>query len=190
MAKPASMPVTPEEYLRQERARTDGRAELLDGEIVMMAGATRRHNRIVSSIDVALNVRLAGGRCEAIVTDMKVKAQATESYTYPNVVVFCDDTAEFEDEKEDVLTTPLVIFEVLSPSTRGRDRGDKFAYYRTIPSLRHYVLVDTQGREVDHYARQGDETWLFTTLRGQDVLRLDPPGVELPLDEIYRRAGL
>jgi Uma2 family endonuclease len=189
MAKPANFPVTPEEYLRQERARTEGRAELLDGEIVMMAGATRRHNRIARNILVSLDSRFGDGPCEAFVADMRVKAVEAEAYTYPDVVIACAD-AEFEDELDDTLTNPLAIFEVLSPSTRGRDRGDKFAYYRTIPSLRHYVLVDTQAREVDHYARQGNETWLLTTLRGDDLLRLDPPGVELSLDEIYRRAGL
>ena len=154
-----------------------------------MAGATRRHNRIARNILVALDQRFGDGPCEAFVADMRVKSEEAKAYTYPDVVI-SRENVKFEDEQEDTLTTPLAIFEVLSPSTRGRNRGDKFAYYRTIPSLRHYVLVDTQGREVDHYARQGDETWLFTTLRGQELLRLDPPGVELPLDEIYRRAGL
>lgn len=189
MAKPAALRVTAEEYLRQERARNDGRAELLDGEIVMMAGASRRHNRLTRNILVALDRRFGDGPCEALAMDMRVKAAEEDNYTYPDVVVTCAE-ATFEDEEEDTLTNPVAIFEVLSPSTRGRDRGDKFAYYRTISSLRHYVLIDTEGREVDHYARQGGDAWLLTTLRGNDVLRLDPPGVDLPLDEIYRRAGL
>ena len=68
--------------------------------------------------------------------------------------------------------------------------GDKFAAYRTIPSLRHYVLVAGERRLVDHCARQDEDVWLLTTVRNGDALRLDPPGVDLPLDEIYRRAGL
>ena len=188
MAKPVRLSVTPDEYLRQERARTEGRSELVNGEILAMAGASRRHNKIVSAIDVALNVRLAGGPCEALVNDMRVKAQAVESYTYPDVVVVCE--GEFEDAHEDTLIDPLVVFEVFSPSTQSYDRGDKFAYYRTIPSLRHYVLVSSEERLVDHYARQTSDQWLLTTLRGDEPLRLDPPGVEIPLDEIYRRARL
>ncbi len=189
MAKPAALRVTAEEYLRQERARTDGRAELLDGEIVMMAGASRQHVRLTRNILTGLDRRLGDGPCEALSTDMKVKAEAVETYTYPDVVVTCAE-ADFEDGEEDVLTNPVAVFEVLSPSTQSYDRGDKFAYYRTIPSLKHYVLVSSDQRLVDHYARQGEDVWLLTTLRGADVLRLDPPGVELPLDEIYRRVNL
>lgn len=80
--------------------------------------------------------------------------------------------------------------ELLRQPTRSRDRGEKFAYYRTIPSLRHYVLVEPDRREVDHYARQSEDAWLLTTLHGNAVLNLDPPGVELTLDEIYRRVNL
>ena len=189
MAKPAFLRVSTETYLREERARLDGRAELLDGEVVMTAGATRRHNRVTRDILTALDRRLGDGPCEALVNDMKVRAKASEAYTYPDVVVTCDEP-EFEDADEDVLTNPLAIFEVPSPSTQSRDRGDKFASYRTIPSLRHYVLVASDERTVDHYARQERDVWLLTTLRGDDALRLDPPGVELPLAEIYRRAGL
>lgn len=156
----------------------------------MMAEATKRHNRIVSALDVALNVRLGDGPGEALVTDMRVKAEAVESYTYPDVVVSCED-AEFEDREEDTMTNPLAIFEVLSPSTRSLDRGDKFAYYRTIPSLRHYLLVAQDRRMVDHYVRQDANVWLLTSYESpDDVLRLDPPGVELPLAEIYARVGL
>ena len=189
MAQPAALRVTAEEYLRQERAREDGRAELLDGEIVMMAGATRRHNRLTRNILTALDRRFGDGPCEALAQDMRVEAVEATAYTYPDVVVACEES-EFTGQDEDILTRPLAIFEVLSPSTRDRDRGDKFAYYRTIPSLRHYVLVEPDRREVDHYARQSGDTWLLATLRNDDALRLDPPGVDLPLGEIYRRVGL
>ena len=102
-------------------------------------------------------------------------------------MIACEDD---DSEDEEILSNPIALFEVLSPSTRGRDRGVKFDLYRAIPSLRHYVLVEPDRREIDHYARQGEATWLLTTLRSDDTLRLDPPGVEIPLDEIYRRAGV
>ena len=187
MAPPAALRVSPETYLREERAREDGRAELLDGEVVMVAGATRRHNRLVSALIVALHLRLGDGPCEALANDMRVSAEAWESYTYPDVVIACENDPS---EDEDILVNPVAIFEVLSPSTRGRDRGVKFDLYRAIPSLRHYVLVEPDRCEIDHYARQGEAAWLLTTLRNDDALRLDPPGVEIPLDEIYRRAGV
>ncbi|RYG25608.1 Uma2 family endonuclease [bacterium] len=188
MAKPANRPISPQEYLRQERARTDGRSELINGEIHMMAGASLTHTILTSSIDVALNTRLANTPCQAVTSDLRVKSDETEMYTYSDVVLFCE--REYEDGVQDTLKTPLVIFEVLSPSTQSYDRGDKFTHYRTIPSLRHYVLVSADQRTIDHFARQSGDTWLLSTFRGNELLRLDPPGVEVPLDEIYRRAGL
>ena len=187
MAQSAALRVSPETYLREERAREDGRAELLDGEVVMMAGATRRHNRLTRNLLTALDRRLGDGPCEALANDMKVSSEAWESYTYPDVVIACEDD---DSEDEEILSNPIALFEVLSPSTRERDQGVKFDLYRAIPSLRHYVLVEPDRREIDHYARQGEATWLLTTLRNDDTLRLDPPGVEIPLDEIYRRAGV
>ena len=187
MAQSAALRVSPETYLREERAREDGRAELLDGEVVLMAGATRRHNRLTRNLLTALDRRLADGPCEALANDMRVSAERWESYTYPDVVIACEDD---ESEDEDILSSPVALFEVLSPSTRGRDRGVKFDLYRSIPSLRHYVLVEPDRREIDHHARQGEATWLLTTLRNDDLLRLEPPDVEIPLDEIYRRAGV
>jgi Uma2 family endonuclease len=107
--------------------RTEGHAELLVGKIVMMAGATRRHNRVTRNILEALDGRFGDGPYEAFVANMQVKAEEAEACTYPDVVVTCAD-AEFEDELDDTLTNPLAIFEVLLPSIRGRDRGDRFAY--------------------------------------------------------------
>lgn len=186
MAQPAPLFISAQEYLRRERLRQDGRAELVNGEIYAMAGASRRHNRIVSSLDVLLNLALKDTRCEALVADMRVKVSETGMYTYPDVVVTCEP--EFEDEHEDTLLNPVVIFEVLSPSTQNYDRGDKFAHYRRIPSLKHYVLVGSEEQVVDHYARKTADQWLLTSYRNpSDVLSLDPPGVRLSLEAIYQR---
>ncbi len=149
-------------------------------------GSDRRHAVLTSALDVALNVRLVGTPCQAVVADLRVSAPETGATFLPDVVVFCEERYD-----DGALLTPMVLIEILSPETQTLDRGDKFADCRTISSLRHYLLVSSDRILVDHYARKGSDSWLLTTYRARtDVLRLDPPGVEMPLEEIYRRSGL
>lgn len=173
-----------EEYLAFERTSSE-KHEFHDGEVFAMAGARRRHNQLGARLGGLLDAALRGRPCEVYSSDMKVRIPNRDRYMYPDVSVACGEPL-FEDEEELVLLNPLLICEVLSPTTQSYDRGDKFADYRTIPSLREYVLVAPQENRVEHHAWQPGGAWLLRELRQPgDVLVLSALGVEFPLSEIY-----
>jgi Uma2 family endonuclease len=177
---------SPEEYLAIER-NADVRSEYFRGEMFQMVGASRAHNLITSNIARELGNQLKGGPCDLYISDMRVKVSSTGLYTYPDVTVACGDI-QFEDSHVDTLLNPTVIFEVLSPSTEAYDRGKKFERYRTIASLREYVLVAQDAVRIEHYVRQPDGGWLLTDLnRPEEVLELPSISCKLPLREIYAR---
>ena len=178
--------LTPEEYLAFERKATT-KHEYVNGHIVAMSGASREHNLITGDIFGGLYIQLMERECEAYASEMRVKIPETASYTYPDVVVVCDEP-RFEDDVFDTLLNPTVIVEVLSPSTEAYDRGEKFEHYRQIPSLKEYVIVSQDRVRVEHYLRQGGTQWLLTELDApEDVLPLISIACDLTLHHIYRR---
>ena len=178
--------VTPEEYLSRERAAAL-KSEYVNGQIIAMSGASRRHNLITLNVGAALNAQLAERPCEVYVSDMRVKVEASRDYTYPDVVAVCEEP-RFLDGTLDTLLNPAVIVEVLSASTQDYDRGTKFALYRTIETLRDYVLISQDRVRVEHYARQGAFQWLLTEYAEPgDALSLPSVGVTLLLSDIYRK---
>ena len=189
MATPAAQThLTPEEYIALERkALPDSeiiRHEYLNGELVAMSGASRAHNLITTNISTALHIRLRGRGCETYANDMRVSTPATASYFYPDVVVVCDEP-RFEDDVFDTLLNPIILVEVLSPSTEAYDRGEKFAHYRQLTSLQEYVLVSQDQIRVEHYRRQ-ERQWIFTDFqKPQEILPLVSIQCELPVQEIY-----
>ena len=177
--------LTPEEYLDFERKATT-KHEYLNGQIIAMSGASREHNLITVNTVNQLYTQLIDGACETYVSEMRVKNYHTNSYTYPDIVVVCDEP-RFEDDVFDTLLNPIVLIEVLSPSTEAYDRGEKFAHYRQIASLQEYVLVSQERIGVEHYLRQGTQ-WLLTEFRRlEEVLSLTSIGCKLRLQDIYRR---
>ncbi|HYN90066.1 MAG TPA: Uma2 family endonuclease, partial [Ardenticatenaceae bacterium] len=147
-----------EEYLVRERG-AEAKSEYLDGEIVAMVGASRAHNLLTINVAGLLWQQLGDRPCEVYSNDMRVKIPVARVYTYPDVVVSCDDPL-FEDDELDTLLNPIVIVEVLSASTESYDRGKKFSFYRSIPSLIEYVLVAQDEHRVEHYLRQAGGHWL------------------------------
>ncbi len=177
---------TPEEYLEMDR-KAERRSEYVNGEIMEMAGASREHNRITLNIGTALTVQLRGSSCEPFTTDLRVKGRTTGAFLFPDVVVGCGPL-EFEDEALDILLNPVVLMEVLSPTTERDDRGWKFAHYRRLATLTDYVMLSQYQPFVEHYTRNSDDKWVLTELRGlSSVLRLPSIGCELPLAVIYER---
>src|SRR5579872_5325028 len=140
---------TPEEYLALERA-ADFKSKYLAGRIYAMAGASANHNRISINAASAINAQSFGKPCEAYALDMRVRIPMTGLYTYPDVTAVCGEQ-RFEDPEQDTLINPMVIIEVLSRSTEAYDRGDKFTHYRSLESLRDYVLVAQSKYQVEHY---------------------------------------
>jgi Uma2 family endonuclease len=185
MAIPAEVtPVDADTYLRLERA-AETKHELIDGEIVAMTGASYAHNIVVSNLIRRLGNVLQDGACRALSNDMRVKAGRTGMYAYPDVVIHCDQP-RFEDDRQDTLLNPIALFEVFSPSTESYDRGVKFARYRGIATLRHYVLVAQDAPRIEHYRRDG-ETWVLEEVAGlTGRLELAAVGVELGMAAIYK----
>ena len=124
---------TPAEYLALERKATF-KSEYLNGKIFAMSGASLAHTRITADILTELNNQLRGGGCEVISNDMRVKTGPKSAYLYPDVVVFCSEP-RFEDNLFDTLLNPILVIEVLSPSTEAFDRGEKFRHYQENESL-------------------------------------------------------
>jgi len=149
-----------QDYLAWER-RQETRHEFLDGEIFAMTGASRKHNLVCGNIFSALHTQLRGKPCEVYSNNMRVKVSETGMCTYPDIVAACTQP-EFEDAEVDTLLNPVLIVEVLSDSTERYDRGTKFLHYRTLASLRDYLLVAQDGCRVEHYVRQDGNRWLLS----------------------------
>src|SRR5829696_6777349 len=183
---PLALPyVTPADYLAAERKSTQ-KSEYINGHVYAMAGASRVHNLIAGNAFAELRAQLRGRSCEAYVNDMRVKVERTGMYTYPDVMGLCDQP-RFEDDSVDTLLNPTVIIEVLSPSTERYDRGEKFAHYRRLESLREYILIAQDIRRIDHYRRDGD-TWVLTEVSGPDsVLVISSLSCTLRLSDLYDR---
>lgn len=177
--------LTPEEYLAWER-KADIKHEYLHGTIIAMSGASRVHSLIVTNISGELYIQLKAGTCEVHTNDMRVRTSPGISYFYPDILVVCDEP-RFEDNTFDTLLNPIVLVEVLSPSTEAYDRGEKFRHYQQLTSLREYILVSQDEVRIERYRRQGTE-WQLTEFRSlEDVLSLISIDCELSLEDLYRR---
>ena len=176
--------LTPEEYIATERKATF-KSEYLSGEIVAMSGASNEHNLITMNTSTALYNQLADRGCRVYASDMRVGISAGVSYFYPDIAVTCDKP-RFEDDVFDTLINPQVIIEVLSDSTAGYDRGEKFIRYRQLESLQEYILISQDRVHVEHYLRQNERWVLSESKRFEDILSLISIGAELPLRQIYR----
>ena len=177
--------LTPEEYLVLERKATL-KSEYLNGEIRAMPRANFAHNLITVDIATELNIQSHGRDWDVCMSNMRVKTGPKGAYFYPDVVVFCGEP-EFEDNVFDTLLNPIIVVEVLSPSTEAYDKGEKFAHYQELTSLREYILVSQDRIRVEQY-RLVKTQWVQTEFHTpEDVLCLASIGCELPLQDIYRR---
>lgn len=181
--------LTAAEYLAIERAAAF-KSEFHDGEMFAMAGASREHNGVKENLIVELGSRLRGGPCRTFSSDQRVRVDATGAYTYPDIVLVCGP-GEYDPLDRDTLVNPTAIVEVLSPSTEAYDRGGKFRQFRTIPTLRDYVLVSQHEPVVERFTRQPDGVWTLTTFAGPDaILELTCVAVRVPLADVYRGVEL
>ena len=177
--------LTPEEYIASERKATL-KSEYLNGEILAMSGASSTHNLITLDIATELNIQLRQKDCLVYSNDMRVRTSPTGAYFYPDVAVVCNRPV-FEDNVFDTLLNPIIVVEVLSPSTEAYDRGEKFAHYQELTSLREYILVSQDRIRVEQY-RLIKTQWVQTEFhRQEDVMPLVSIGCELRLQDIYRR---
>src|SRR5882757_8938393 len=129
--------LSPEEYLAKERVSKE-KNEYFEGKTITMTGASLAHNRILINLIAEIRSVLKDKPCEILPNDMRVTIPSRKAYMYPDAVIVCGEP-ELEDDHFDTLKNPVVIFEILSPSTRAHDRSKKFLYYQQIPSFREYV---------------------------------------------------
>jgi Uma2 family endonuclease len=187
MTSPARKWLTEQEYLAIERA-AETKSQFFAGEMFAMAGASLAHNLITANVMRELGIQLRQSRCRVVGSDMRVKVSETGLYTYPDVVVVCKEP-QLEDARGDTLLNPTLIIEVLSPSTEGYDRGEKFKQFRTIAALQGYILIAQFRPQVERYVRQpGQGQWVLNEISQPDgQISLAAIGCELSLSEIYAK---
>ncbi|TAF49781.1 MAG: Uma2 family endonuclease [Oscillatoriales cyanobacterium] len=172
--------ITPEDYLAAEEI-SPTRHEYRDGEVFGMTGGTRNHHTIAGNLFFQLKVHLRGSSCRVFMEGMKLRVEASNSFYYPDVVVTCDDRDRPNNEQ--YIKYPRLIIEVLSPSTARFDRTEKFADYRTIPSLSEYLLISTDHQCIEHFQRDDHDTWNLMT--ATEPLNLASINCPIAIAEIY-----
>lgn len=177
--------VSPEEYLTAERESLE-KHEYFDGEIFQMAGASDEHNTISGNIFASLHQQLKKRPCKAYQSDMRVYIPATGLFTYPDAMVVCGKSQFLPDAHLDTLTNPILIVEVLSDSTEGYDKGAKFDNYRSLESLREYVLVAQNAKKIMRYTKQDNGSWVLMDFIG-DKTEIELSSIEcsLTMEDVY-----
>jgi Uma2 family endonuclease len=181
--------VTLEEYLAFERDAAEKHI-MWDGEVFAMwamAGASPAHNTIATNALVAIGSALRRGPWRAFNSDQKVWVPRKGGIVYPDVTVVCGRLS-LHEKSTDVVTNPSLVIEVLSPGTESFDRAEKFAGYRSIETLRHYVMVSSREVLVEQYLRHDDGTWTLRVLGPGDVLSFTAPALTVTVDDLYERA--
>lgn len=178
---------TPEEYFELE-ATSEVRHEYFEGELFAMAGASKAHNLLAQNFALSLRQALRGKGCQVFMEDVRLVMQENRHYVYPDVVVSCDPA----DRRDAYLVRhPVLLVEILSPSTAEYDRTEKFGHYQKLPGLRHYVLVSQAAWVVEWFRRDEAGQWIYTLLTDPaGVLTIADLGLVLPLAELYDDTGV
>jgi Uma2 family endonuclease len=187
-AQPASL-ASADDYLAFERGQRE-KHEFFDGEIVQQAGASIAHNLITANIIGSLHQQLRGKPCTVLPSDMRIRTPRRRQYMYPDATIICGSPL-FDDSQHDTILNPVVIVEVLSPSTESYDRGRKFQAYRTIATLQEYLLISQTMQRVEHFQRHTDLMWLMREYTSPDqAIELTSVGCRLLLSELYEKVSL
>ena len=176
-----------QEYLEGEQ-RSDIRHEYLAGQVFAMAGAGEKHNRIAGNLFFHLRAATRGKPCGVFISDMKLLVEQNDAYYYPDVMLTCDPA----DSESLYKRLPCLIVEVLSPSTEAIDRREKLIAYRNLSSLRYYLLVSQEKRQVECYVRDAENRWRLTVCDNEGTLEIicDDLKVNFSLDDIYEDVRL
>lgn len=181
---------TLDEYRALEE-KAEFKSEYDDGEILPMSGGTIiDHNRIVRNFVSILDTAFKQKPYEVFMSDLRVWIPQHGKATYPDVLVIAGDPV-FNDNRSDEIINPCFIVEVLSKSTEGYDRGDKFLYYRSIPEFKEYLLVSQGEYFIEHYRKTGEGQWLLQEYRGSEKeISLESLGVSLVVKDVYEGVNL
>ena len=180
--------LTPEEYIEFER-KSEERHEYFDGEIFSRTVANRNHCIINGNLGGLLWQNYKGDNFDFYLSKMRVFVPETGLYTYPNLVVVCGEPL-FQDDVFDTLLNPILLIEVLSDSSESYDRGKNFQHYRSIESLREYILVSQDEAQIEKYVKQGDGFWVLSEAFGLDAkIKLNSIDCEIALSEVYDKVN-
>lgn len=171
------------EYLALE-ASSNVKHEYLDGQIYGMAGGTPEHAALAAAVVGLLFPQLQAGRCRAFSADLRVRIEATNLSTYPDVTVVCGPRQSASEDAQAV-TNPSLLVEVSSPSTEEYDSGDKFEHYRQIPALQQYVIVSHRERRLAVWSRCDDGTWTEEQVEDGEQAELSSIGARLDVRALY-----
>jgi Uma2 family endonuclease len=180
---------TPEAYLSLE-SEAQERHEYIDGEIIPMVGGLPNHNLIIGNLFTALNLALKRQPYYVFVTDQRLWIPQQRIYTYPDVMVITGEIG-LQAGRQDTVTNPLMIAEVLSASTQGYDRGEKFQAYRTIASFQEYILISQDKMQVEVYQKMANQQWLLSEWQGREaVFSLASFPFSLALEDLYEKVNI
>ena len=176
---------TPEEYLELEE-KAEFKSEYRDGEIIPMTGGTTRHNKIAGRLYASLIFALPDQNYDVYIGDVKVWIPRYRQYTYPDVMVIQGEPI-YERKGQTIVTNLMLITEVLSKSTQNYDQGEKFKYYRSIPQMKEYLLIDQKQFYVMQYIKNEAKQWVLTEYEGESAtLKLNSVEFEIPFVSLYQ----
>ena len=180
---------TIEEYLQMEETSVE-KHEYYQGEIFAMSGTKLPHVIICKNLIVGLGEKLKGKSCQPYGSDLRIHIPTNTLFTYPDISIFCGDVKTLNDDEWNAVN-PTALIEVLSPSTKTYDRGDKFNLYRDISSLKEYILIDSSSVLVEAFSVNEHFNWELREYKAVDnILRLHSIQADMPLREIYEGTKL
>jgi Uma2 family endonuclease len=181
--------LTVEEYLQFENESIE-KHEFYDGEVFAMAGAGLRHNKIFSNVFGKLSHKLTGKSCQPYGSDLRIHIPENTLFTYPDISIICGDILQ-SDIDVDTLVQPTVLIEILSHSTQDYDRGGKFKLYRDIPTLKEYILIDSESIDVEVFRINASGHWQLEEYKDLGgFLEIAAVEVAVTLSEIYEGTKL
>lgn len=180
MALERTVTMSVEEYFALEENNPDTRYEYLDGYVYMMSGGSANHATISGNIHAILKSLLRGGSCRVYNSDMKVRV-SEKRYFHPDVVVTCDSR---DRGTTDLIRSPRVVVEVLSPGTEARDRGRKLQCYLATPTIEEYFLVDFRSMRMEVY-RKEQKKWVYDAFGADDAVEFVSLGISFPVADAY-----
>ena len=175
------------EYYLQREEKAKYKSEYYNGKIVKMAGASTNHNQISAQITSSLitRIKLLANKFKVYNSDQKVYIPSRNSVLYPDALVIAD-RPEFWQGRKDIITNPLVVVEVLSPSTHSLDAFQKFHLYQELPSFKEYIIVSQTGVAIEQWYRKDINTWVKSEMNSPDQqLKIYSLSIDIPLSEIY-----
>lgn len=179
---------TPEEYFELEET-AEYKSEYHDGEIIPMTGGTAAHNTIALNFCRKFPLTINHQQYEIYMADMRLSIPEYRRYTYPDIMII--KGKPIFQRNQTIVTNPLVIIEVLSKSTHNYDKTKKFKFYRSLPSLEEYILIDQYHYSIEKYVKQSEEQWFYHYFDGEEaILTLTSVDFQIPFNELYARVEI